>query len=256
MVQLKIIEKIPDKFSIDGGKETYKAILYVKDISPQMLNAIKRAAEEYAKTLAIETVNIYENSSALWDEFIAHRLGLIPIKTPEDIDSRFKITGRLKKSGPGYVFSKDIEFENGIKPAYEDIPIVYLEKDQSIDISFEAEVGDGRTHAKWIPGYVYYYKLADIKLKEKPTKEELKLLEELGVKIKNNKIVLPDDKKYDRTFIDSIESILKDKVEIAPKDEYILIIESFGNYSPKRILKESIKELKGRLIKMLDFLMK
>ena len=111
MIELKLIDKVPDKFSVDGGKETYKAIILVKGISPVVLNVIRRSVEEYVKTLAIDTVNVYDNNSALWDEFIAHRLGLIPLKTPPDVDENYKVTGRVKKKGPGYVFSGDIEFE-------------------------------------------------------------------------------------------------------------------------------------------------
>ena len=49
--------------------------------SPAFANAFRRAMIGEVPTLAIEDVRIYDNTSALFDEMLAHRLGLIPIKT-------------------------------------------------------------------------------------------------------------------------------------------------------------------------------
>ncbi|MFA7304420.1 MAG: DNA-directed RNA polymerase subunit D, partial [Methanoregula sp.] len=48
---------------------------------PGFANAFRRAMIGEVPTLAIEDVRIYDNTSALFDEMLAHRLGLIPIKT-------------------------------------------------------------------------------------------------------------------------------------------------------------------------------
>ena len=49
--------------------------------STAFANAFRRAMIGEVPTLAIEDVRIYDNTSALFDEMLAHRLGLIPIKT-------------------------------------------------------------------------------------------------------------------------------------------------------------------------------
>ncbi len=54
----------------------------LKDAGPGFANAIRRAAINSVKTFAIDKITFYENTTAMFDEYIAHRIGLVPIKTP------------------------------------------------------------------------------------------------------------------------------------------------------------------------------
>ena len=51
--------------------------------TPAFANSFRRAMSGEVPTLAIEDVKIYDNTSALFDEMLAHRIGLIPIRTEE-----------------------------------------------------------------------------------------------------------------------------------------------------------------------------
>ena len=62
-------------------KESLKISFLVKGISPYFANTIRRAIVEEVPTLAIENVEFRKNSSILYDEMVAHRLGLVPLKT-------------------------------------------------------------------------------------------------------------------------------------------------------------------------------
>ena len=53
----------------------------LKGIPLQYANALRRICLNGVPVFAIDTVDIIENSSVLADEGIAHRLGMIPIKT-------------------------------------------------------------------------------------------------------------------------------------------------------------------------------
>ena len=68
---------------IDYNKEKNK-ISFKTDIEIDLANAIRRSVLEIP-TMAIDEVEIIKNDSALYDEIIAHRIGLIPIKTEKAI---------------------------------------------------------------------------------------------------------------------------------------------------------------------------
>jgi DNA-directed RNA polymerase subunit D len=123
-------------------------------------------------TLAIEEVRIYDNTSAFFDEMLAHRLGLIPIKTDLSTYSTKEkcscggagcpgcmVTFTLSVEGPKTVLSSDlIPQDPNATPVYDNIPIVKLTKGQKLVIEAHAILNTGREHAKWQPTLVCGFK--------------------------------------------------------------------------------------------------
>lgn len=135
----------------------------ITGVSTSFANMLRRAMISEVPTLAIEDVRIYDNTSVLFDEMLAHRLGLIPLRT--DL-KRYKpraectcegvgcpvctATYTLSVEGPKTVYSSDlIPQDPDAPPAEEKIPIIDLTKDQKIVLEAYAIVGTGKEHAKW-----------------------------------------------------------------------------------------------------------
>ena len=56
-----------------------EAIFDVTGIDPPLANSLRRILISEIPTMAIEIVNVYQNTSVIPDEVLCHRLGLIPI---------------------------------------------------------------------------------------------------------------------------------------------------------------------------------
>ncbi|MDD5143360.1 DNA-directed RNA polymerase subunit D [Methanoregula sp.] len=140
--------------------------------SPAFANALRRAMIGEVPTLAIEDVRIYDNTSALFDEMLAHRLGLIPLKTDLSVYSTqdtcscggagcpgCTATYTLSVEGPRMVTSSDlIPQDPGAAPVYDNIPIVKLTKGQKLVIEARAILNTGKVHAKYQSTLVCGYK--------------------------------------------------------------------------------------------------
>ena len=63
------------------SRDKQKVSVKLKGIPLQYANALRRICLNGVPIYAIDSVDILENSSVLADEGIAHRLGLIPLKT-------------------------------------------------------------------------------------------------------------------------------------------------------------------------------
>ncbi|MEM3399694.1 MAG: DNA-directed RNA polymerase subunit D [Candidatus Micrarchaeia archaeon] len=129
----------------------------LKGVSTSFANAIRRSVMGKVPILAIDVVTFYENSSALFDEFIANRLGLLPIITPEDYTEKDEVVFMLDKEGPCTVYSGDLKStDKKVRCAYDNIPIIKLLEGQRLRLEAKARLGLGRKHAKFQPALISY----------------------------------------------------------------------------------------------------
>ncbi|WP_255465344.1 DNA-directed RNA polymerase subunit D [Nitrosopumilus sp. b3] len=149
------------------SKDNQKIAVKLKGVPLQYANALRRVCLNGVPVFAIDTVDILENSSVLPDEGLAHRLGLIPLKTdlsrfnePSKCDCKSE-TGctncrvmLVLDSGDSDVtrsiLSNELSSEDeSVKPVSDKIPIVQLAPGQRIKVECYARLGRGTEHAKW-----------------------------------------------------------------------------------------------------------
>lgn len=150
-------------------KEEERIVIKFSNVPRQYINAIRRLSISEVPTLAMDDVVILENSSVMHDEAIAHRLGLIPLRTdldrfvvPHDCDCKSTLgcskcrvllvldseaNEKTKVVNSGELLSED----ELVKPVSKDIPIVVLAPSQKLKFEAYARLGVGKDHAKWQP---------------------------------------------------------------------------------------------------------
>ena len=134
-----------------------KISIKLKGIPLQYANALRRICLNGVPIYAIDTVDILANSSVLADEGIAHRLGLIPLKTElsavQQNNESDKIMFTLdsgETSESRTILSGELKSQDDIvKPIADNIPIVTLAPGQRLNIEAYARLGRGTEHAKW-----------------------------------------------------------------------------------------------------------
>jgi DNA-directed RNA polymerase subunit D len=137
-----------------------KARFLVRGVTPAFANGVRRAIVADVPTMSIDTVRMIENSSVMFDEQIALRLGLVPLTTPEDeFREGESVTLALDVTGPETAYSGDIvTSEPLVEPADENIPIIELKEGQRLELEAEAVMGRGKDHAKHQGGVAVGYR--------------------------------------------------------------------------------------------------
>lgn len=140
----------------------------LSDATPAFANALRRIILSEVPVMAIDDVMILENNSVMYDEILAHRLGLIPITTdqtynlPEECTCkselgcekcRASLSLEIEASDPvEVVYSSHLKPENPeVRPVSDKIPIVKLAQGQRVKLEAYARLGRGKAHAKWQP---------------------------------------------------------------------------------------------------------
>ncbi len=158
MTAIKILESSDSRIKVS-----------IKGVDRVYANALRRFAISEVPCMAIDDVVIQQNSSVLYDEILAHRLGLIPLSTdlkgyvlPQDCSCKtdlgcskcrvLLVLNAVATDEVKTIYSGDLRSEDdSVKPYVDNIPIVKLAPDHEIKLEAFAKLGKGRDHAKWQP---------------------------------------------------------------------------------------------------------
>lgn len=179
-------------------------------IDAAIANAFRRILIAEVPTMAFEKAFIYNNTSIIQDEVLAHRLGLIPIKvdpkmfefrasddstgTPDNtLEFQLKVKCTRNPRAPKdatepdlmylhhKVYSKDLKWIPignqkdlfDVKPVHDDILIAKMRPGHEIDVTLKAVKGLGKDHAKFSPVATATYRLLPLITLLEPVTGEL-----------------------------------------------------------------------------------
>jgi DNA-directed RNA polymerase subunit D len=129
----------------------------LKGGSTSFANLIRRFGMGQVPVFAIDSVTFYENGSAMFDEYVAHRIGQVPLVSDSASKAKDEILLTLDAQGPSTVYTKELRSSDSkIRSALDNIPLLKLLEGQNIRLEAKARRGIGRTHAKWQAGLISY----------------------------------------------------------------------------------------------------
>ena len=154
---------------LEDSRERLRAL--VEGAPLPLVNALRRAAYTSVPVMAVDYVEVFENNTVLYDEIIAHRLGLVPLtseealekyKRPEECQgaelgdpSCYAVLRLEVETGPNeerMVYTGDLEAQDpDVRPVYTNMPIVLMAPEQRLRMQAYARLGYGSEHAKWMP---------------------------------------------------------------------------------------------------------
>jgi DNA-directed RNA polymerase subunit D len=243
----------------------------VRGVSVPFVNALRRIMLTEVPAMAIDEVVILENSSILHDEILAHRMGLIPIKTdldsynlPEECKCESELGCNLCRANltleteatdkTTNVYSGDLKPENpDITPVSAKIPIVKLAPEQRINLEAYARLGKGKKHAKWQPvSMCTYMYLPKIKIDVERCDACAKCVKVCpeGVLVDMAEGIKTQEVTNCTLCMDCVDACPQDPpaLEISwDKEAFVFKIESTGALPVERILLEALKILNKKL---------
>lgn len=250
---------------VSVDKDTIRFLVEGVDIA--FANSLRRTMIAEVPIMAVEDIFYFDNSSLVPDEVLAHRVGLVPLRTnlksyvlPEECDCgaelgcpkcRAVLTMDVEaKDDAVTVYSGDLIPEDpSIAPVSSRIPLAKLAPRQAIKFEAYAQLGQGKAHAKWSPVSMCVYQnvaLVDID-DEAATKECLDACGGEVAALDGGRLKVIDIQGFERCRrcreLVSHEEIMRG----LKQDEFLFTVESNGSLPPDRIVTEAVKILKQKL---------
>ncbi|MFX0031749.1 MAG: DNA-directed RNA polymerase subunit D [Candidatus Hodarchaeota archaeon] len=256
-LNLNVIEQTP-----------HELIFVIEGISIEMVNALRRIILTEIPVMAVDEVIILKNDSPLYDEILAHRIGLIPLST--DLDA-YKLPNSCECSGYGCplcqvsltleitnttntpidIYSGDLKSNDPkIIPVDQNIPLVKIDKNNQVILEAYAILGIARDHAKWqaVSNVAFrYYPIVEFNENDLKDVEQKKLIvrmcpEKLFELTSKNTLKIKEDYWKTCNFCQSCEKNSDKKITVRHKENsYIFSIESDGMLPFNIIIKKSFE---------------
>ena len=234
------------------------ATLLLSGFKLSLVNALRRAIINSVNTLAIDDVTVYKNTSPMYDEIVAARLGLVPIKTlPALSKSKKEITFKLKETGPKVVHASDLICEDkDMAPVYPETLIIKLKEGETIDLEAKAVFGKGSQHIKFSPAHVFYHFYPIIDIKKGAVKGATKIASLCPVDIlegSGDKLAVKKGKLPECILCKACEDYAGEEVIKISSDEdkVIFELESWGQLELNDIIEQATDAL-GKEVKELS----
>ena len=256
-MELKVIEN-------DG----MTAVFEIKGTTPAFLNGLRRTLLSQVPKLAIDDVTIYDNTSALFDEMVSHRLGLLPVPTDLGLFVRRSectcngegcanctVLFTLSKEGPAMVLSGDLvpAADQKFRIADPKVPIVKLLEGQRVMLEAGAVLGSGIEHAKWqavtAVGYTHYPTAKVTGPLSAAAIERAQRTAPAGaVTFEGNNVRVVDPTKA-AYFLKGIKEIFPDSpIEVGyEQDRFVFTVETDGSLTPVVALRKAVSILMEKL---------
>jgi DNA-directed RNA polymerase subunit D len=263
-MKITVLEKTEDTLKV-----------HVEGVRPGLMNALRRVIIAETPSMAIEEVVILENQTPLFDEIIAHRLGLVPLTTNFDtyvLSSECTCEGagchlcqagftmEVEATEDGYIATTgDLKPQDpDIVPVSDKIPIAKMAKGQRIVVEAYARLGIGQDHAKWQPVSTMAYKMiphVEVDPKKCEGCEEcVEACFRQVFEMQDNKAVVVDEMNCTLCNL-CVETCDVQAITVTyDENSFIVTIESTGAASPEQIVDKGLDVFRNKyeeLIKLL-----
>lgn len=250
--------------------------VFFENVPLQLINAIRRAAMAEVPTMAVDEVIFIDNTSVLYDEIIAHRLGLIPLKSDTAVEKYRRPEECVECTSYGKceecyavlaldvaakdevitVYSRDlVSHDPDVIPVSPDIPIVMLAPGQRVALEARARLGRGKEHIKWSPVTIATVThLARVSVDKSRCTLCGKCIDACPRGVFS---MGPGELIFDEGKCILCRYCLKvceyDAIDLdAYDDKYILFIEGTGALKPERIILEALRIINTKLQKLFE----
>lgn len=249
----------------------------LEESTPVVANALRRTLLADVPVLAIDEVVVVENSSVIFDEVLAHRLALVPLKVDEETydvllecyeegkrdDCVAAFTLEVEAEKPVTVYSGHLKFGGftsefaslaaaDVKPVSDLIPIVKLASRQKVVLEAYAKMGTGREHAKWqavsVAAYKYYPVIRILGECKNDCKSCVEACPKGILSVENGKLKVTVEKLEECTMCRACEEACPDTIKVAWDDtKFLFKVEGIGILPVSKLVEIAMRRIAKRV---------